>query len=278
MMCANRDVAIMRDSRGRRSSRGAIVALLALISSSSTVAGAAPKQDMLQVGQRLARFDLIKPGVHNYVRFLITPDGHRNAIDIWRREISFETKDGRRLMHVHQQWDEIARPGVLIQDSWFEPDTMRPVTHVRILTRDGKTTIGGYRFLPDKVVGMDDLPDNSRKGFAQLTPEPTNNWETDMEYLQALPLGPGYAANINFYDPGLEPPARYVYAVSGGGRIATVGGGDIDCWIVSITARDKSGVTPISLWFAKKTHVLVREEAKNPDGSTLIKSLLVSEA
>src|SRR5580658_967545 len=121
----------------------------------------------LHVGDKLECANLIKPGTHRYVRYSVTPDGHRKAIDIWSREISFEFRDGRRLMLIHQQWDEIATATVMIQDAWFEPETLRPLTHIRTLTRDGKTTIGGYRFLPDKIVGMDEVPDNTRKGFLQ---------------------------------------------------------------------------------------------------------------
>jgi hypothetical protein len=240
--------------------------------------GALAEPVVIKVGDKLPRANLLKPGIHRYVRYTITPDGHRNAIDIWSREISFENKDGRRLMHIHQQWDEISHPGVLIQDAWFEPDTLRPLTQVKVLTRDGKTTIGGYRFLPDKIVGMDDLPGNSRKGFVQASPEPTNNWETDMEYLQALPLAQGYAASIDFYDPGLDPPARYIYTVTGSEKIPEPDSNAIDCWIVSIDFKDPRGTVTTHFWFAKKTQVLVREEAKLPDGSTLVKSLLTAEA
>lgn len=127
-------------------------------------------------------------------------------IDIWSREISFDTQNGRKLLHIHQQWDEISPSAVLIQDSLFEPDTLRPLTHVKSLTREGKNTVGGYHFLPAKIVGMDDLRNNSRKDFVQLSKEPAYNWETDMEMLQSLPLAQGYAANINFYDPaGIHP-------------------------------------------------------------------------
>jgi hypothetical protein len=232
----------------------------------------------VNVGDRLARFDLLKPGVHRYLRYTVTADGHRNAIDIWSREISFESKDGKRLMHVHQQWDEVGKPPVVVvQDSWFEPDTFRSVEHRRVVTRDGKPTTSAFRFLDDKVVGDDAVADNAKAGFVQVLSEPTNNWETDMEYLQALPLAKGYAANINFYDPGRDPPARYTYAVTGEDRIAAGDGSVAECWIVSIDFKDGDKVVPVRFWFAKKTQVLLREEMKSSDGSTLVKMLLSPE-
>ena len=153
---------------------------------------------------------------------------------------------------------------------------MRPLTHVKVLTRDGTTTVGGYRFLPDKIVGMDDLPDNSRKDFLQPSAEPSYNWETDMEFLQALPLADGYAASINFYDPLQDPPARYIYKVEGSGKIAEPDGSDIECWIVSIDFKREKASS--RFWFAKKTQVLMREETSMPDGSTLVKTLLNPES
>jgi hypothetical protein len=231
---------------------------------------------VLHVGDKLSRAYLLKPGVHRYIRYKITPDGHRNTIDVWTREISYESKDGRPLLHIHQQWDEVAPAATLIQDSWFEPDTFRPLTHIKRVVRDGKTTIGGYRFMPDKIVGMDELAENSRKGFVQASPEPTYNWETDLEFLQALPLGEGYSANIDFYDPPLDPPARYTYAVTGSDKIAAPDGDQIDCWVVAIDFKAENASS--RFWFAKKTQILMREEVKTADGNLLVKALLNPES
>jgi hypothetical protein len=252
--------------------------LFAIISSYLLMANNRALADVtvLHVGDKLSRAYLLKPGVHRYTRYTITPDGHRNTIDVWSREISYETKEGRAVLHIHQQWDEVAPVATLIQDSWFEPDTLRPLTHIKKVVRDGKTTIGGYRFMPDKIVGMDELPDNSRKGFLQISPEPTNNWETDMEFLQALPLGDGYAANINFYDPALDPPARYTYTVTGSDSIAAPDGSQIDCWVVAIDFKTDNASS--RFWFAKKTQILMREEVRTADGNVLVKTLLNPES
>lgn len=269
---------VMISSRTQPEVRLRRTLFLAAVTSALLLVGAQAQSTVteLHVGEKLPRANLLKPGIHRYARYTISPDGHRNAIDIWTREITFEVKDGKRLLHIHQQWDEISPPGVLVQDSWFEPDTLRPLTHTKVLTRDGTTTIGGYRFLPDKIVGMDDLPGNSRKGFLQSSAEPAYNWETDMEFLQALPLADGYAASINFYDPAQDPPARYIYKVEGSGKIAEPDGGDIDCWIVSIDFKREMASS--RFWFAKKTQVLMREETSMPDGSTLVKTLLNPES
>jgi hypothetical protein len=250
-------------------------ALAVVLVASSPVADP-PVVTELHLGDRLSRADLLKPSVHRFIRYTVTPDGHRKPIDIWSREIRFETKDGRRLMHVHQQWDEVSPPLVRLQDAWFEADTLKPTIDIRHVVKDGKTTTAGYRFLPDQIVGLNDLAENVRKDFKLKSAEPAYDWEIDQELLQALPLGPGYSVSINFYDPGQDPPARYTYKVIGSEEQAGADGHPIDCWVVKIDfVADKAWRR---FWFAKKTHQLVHEETNLADGTIIVKSLLEPEA
>ena len=256
--------------------RCALGAFLAVLS----LAGPAGAETPVKVGEVLARFALLKAGVHRYVRYRIDGD-KRTLIDVWTRRISFEPKDGRMLMHIWQRWDEAnAKPGgatALEQDSWFEPSTFRPLTHIRRVTMDGKIIVGGYRFLPDKVIGLADLPDNTRRDFSLAYAEPAYNFEYDMELLQTLPLAEGYAANIVFYDAGIDPKAdHYVFKVAGSDRILGWDGRAVDCWVV--TADFNTGAVRSRFWFDKKTQVLVREEAPLDGGGTLVKTLLPPEA
>lgn len=230
----------------------------------------------LDVGQPLARAGLLKPGVHRYLRYTVQ-DGKRSTKDIWSREVRFETVDGKPQLRIVQRWDAVGEKSyTLKQDSRFEAGTMRPLTHVREATRDGKTETAGYRFLPGKVVGMAELPDNARKDFVAESPEPAYNFETDMEFLQSLPLAPGYAASIPFYDPGRDPPKRYVFKVAGSDRLPGADGRDIDCWLVTADYNQPGHVT--RFWFAKRSQVMIREESPMPDGSVLVKTLLPPEA
>ena len=145
---------------------------------------------------------------------------------------------------------------------------------------DGKTVVGGYRFLPDKIVGMDELPDNSRKDFVQAASEPTYNWETDMEFLQALPLTNGYTVNVNFYDPAQKPPARYLYSVTGSDKIAEPNGSTIDCWIVSHSFKAEDGSDGSSRFWSRqaKHRCWCAREVKTADGNVLVKTLLNPES
>jgi len=230
----------------------------------------------LVVGQPLARFDHLKPGVHRYLRYKVEGD-KRTAIDIWVRSVRVESQAGQPRLHLTQRWDEVAGPVPWVaQESWFETGTMRPLTHVRSLVRDGGPQVAGYVFHPDKVTGMADLPQNSRKDFEIASPEPAYNFEYDMELLQTLPLAKGYAADIVFYDPGRDPPAHYVFKVDGEAEIAGPDGRRIPCWIV--TADYNTGKVVGRFWFAKGAQVLIREESAQPDGTLLVKTLLPPEA
>ena len=82
-------------------------------------AGAASAETLkLNVGDRLARADLLQPGVHRYIRYVIKGDD-RTAIDVWVRTLSFADHDGVRAMHIVQRWT-YADNRALDQDSWFE--------------------------------------------------------------------------------------------------------------------------------------------------------------
>jgi len=234
----------------------------------------------VRVGEPLARFSLLKPGVHRYLRYKIEGD-KRTVIDLWVRKVSLEPKDGHTLLHIWQRWDEVnVKPGggqALEQDSWFEPQTFRPLTHVRRLTTDDKVTVKGYRFLPDKVVGMAELPDNARKDFSLAYPEPAYNFEYDMELLQTLPLAIGYSANVVFYDAGIDEKAdHYLFRVAGSEFIQGWDGRPVDCWLV--TADYNTGQIKSRFWFDKKNQVLIREEQPIEEGGVLMKTLLPPEA
>jgi len=221
------------------------------------------------VGTPLPRFTLIESGVHRYLRYRVL-GLQRAPVDIWTRAVAFELHDGKRLMHIVMRWDKVAGPSEFIeQDSWFEPASFRPLTHVmtRKLRDAAAPEIGGYRFLPDKIVGMSELPENLRKDFAIASSEAAYNFEYDMELLQALPLAEGYSVSIPFYDPG---------KVAGSDRIRGPDGRSLECWL--LTADYNTGKIQSRFWFDKKTQIMIREEQPQSDGSILIKTLLEPEA
>ncbi|WP_036169138.1 hypothetical protein [Massilia sp. 9096] len=228
----------------------------------------------IDVGTPLARFGLLKPGTHRYLRYLKTGEATQ-PIDIWTREIRFEPHDGRPQMHIVQRWDGVF-PAVSTRtfDSWFDLDTFRPHTHARtsVNGKDGKPVVEGFLFAPDRVTGMQDLAGNTQKDLNVASSEPTFNFETDIEFLQALPLADGYEARVNFYHPGgSTPPQRYTFKVTGSQTIAGPAG-PVDCWVV-FTDYNTPG-DGAKFWFAKGSQLMVRQEGALPDGRRLVKTLI----
>lgn len=225
------------------------------------------------VGQPLARFDKIKPAVHRYLRYrqvgdTITP------MDVWTREIRIEPdKAGVKRLHIVQHWDG-ASPGAVKQlDSWFELGTFRPFSHERRTTKDGQTKVEGFDFKPDRIVGLKDLPDNAQAAYDVASPQPSFNFETDMEFLQALPLKSGYEAQIVFHHPGGSAPAPYVFKVAGSEVLTSSAGGKVDCWVVT-TDYNHPEWPPARFWLAKDSQVVLKVVSPAPDGSVWVKTLL----
>ncbi len=251
--------------------RAVLSALLATLS----IAGQAAAT-RVDVGTPLPRFGLVKPGTHHYLRYFRTADGASIPLDIWAREVRFEQREGKQQMHIVQRWDgAMASPtspaSVKRLDSWFETATFRPLSHVRITERDGKKLVEGVSFTPERVTGMQDLADNALKTLAVDPGEPTFNFETDIEFLQALPLAEGYEASINFYHPGGPAPKRYSFKVAGSETIAGPAG-PVDCWVVT-TDYGTPGADA-RFWFAKGSQLMLRQESAPRDGKVLVKTML----
>lgn len=225
----------------------------------------------IDVGTQLPRFSLLKEGKHHYLRYL--QDGGANKpIDIWERELRFETRDGKKLMRVRQRWDAVApAPSTLLLDSWFEAGTFRPLSHERIREKDGTRVVEGFVFSPAGISGMKELADNTQKDLAVASSEPTYNFETDIEFLQALPLAEGEEFRINFYHPGGKAlPQRYTWKVVGSERIDGPAG-PVECWVLT---TDYNVPGPASkFWFAKGSQLMVRQATVTPRG-TLVKTLI----
>lgn len=248
------------------------LSMLALLAAASLSAHAAVQN--VEVGTPLPRFALLKPGTHHYLRFMRSPgSGASQPIDIWKREIRFEERDGKKLMRIVQRWDGVLpTPSTRTFDSWFEAGSFRPLSHERISEKDGKRVVEGFAFAPDQITGMRELADNTQKDLAVASSEPTYNFETDIELLQALPLAEGMDARINFYHPGgSQPPQRYSFRVTGSASIAGPAG-PVDCWVLK-TDYNRPG-SESTFWFAKGSQLMLRQESPLPDGRVMVKTLI----
>lgn len=237
------------------------------------VAGAAHAATPVPVGQPLARFDKLKPATHRYLRYRQTGETIQ-PLDVWTREIRLEPdKAGVKRLHIVQHWDGATAGTVKTLDSWFELATFRPFRHERRATKDGQTKIEGFDFQPDRVVGLKDLPGNATADYDVAAPQGAFNFETDMELIQALPLASGYEASIVFHHPGGEPPAPYLFKVTGSEVLTSSAGGKIDCWVVT-TDYNRPEFKPTTFWLAKDSQVTVKVVSPAPDGSVWVKTLL----
>ncbi|PZR34956.1 hypothetical protein [Caulobacter segnis] len=250
----------------------AVAALAFTLAAAATAALAAPTP--VPVGQALARFDKLKPATHRYLRYrqmgeMITP------IDVWTREIRIEPDAaGVKRLHIVQHWDG-ATPGTVKKlDSWFELGTFRPFSHQRSTTgKDGQTKIEGFDFKPDRIVGLKDLPGNTQAAYDMASPQPAFNFETDTEFLQALPWAAGYEASVIFHHPGGEAPAAYLFKVAGSETLTSSAGGKVDCWVVTTDYNHPEW--PLArFWLAKDSQVVVKTVSPAPDGSIWVKTLL----
>ena len=251
--------------------RAAFGAALTVSIMASTFAWAAVAP--VPVGQPLARFDKIKPATHRYLRYKQVGDTIQ-PLDVWTREIRIEPdKAGVKRLHIVQHWDGATAGTVKTLDSWFELGTFRPFTHERRTTKDGQTKVEGFDFKPDRIVGLKDLEGNTQAAYDVAAPQPTFNFETDMELLQALPLAKGYEARIVFHHPGGGPPAPYIFKVTGSETLTSSAGGGIDCWIVT-TDYNRPDWKPTTFWLAKDSQVVVKNVSPAPDGSVWVKTLI----
>lgn len=246
-------------------------AVTAATVTAATGARAQTTPHRLSVGDRLERFDRLTAGVRVYLRSRQSGEQHVPA-DIWRRETRFETIDGAPRLRIVQRWD--APTALAERDSVFEPETFRPLTHIRVATRQEGRQVEGFRFTETGVVGLTGLADNIREGFSVASDEPMYNFETDMELLQTLPLAAGYSVSIPFYHPApTTTPARYLWSVSGDERLTGPDGRLVDCWVVQ-TDYNAPQTPPARFWLAKTTQQLIKQEAVAPDGTLHRKTLL----
>lgn len=236
-------------------------------------AWAADAPATLKVGDVLARFDRVVPATRRYVRYVVAGE-KRSLVDIWTRRTSIEQVDGAKRLHIRQRWEAVGTPAyTLVQDSWFEAGTFRPLEHLRRLEKDGEVKVSAFRFTPDGVSGDPAVAGNARADYRVTWSEPLYNFEYDIELLQALPLAQGYEVSIPFVDPGIDQPARYTFKVAGSERLEDGTGRAIDCWLV--TADYNTDKVVARFWIDKGSQVLVRESVRSADGSTWVKALLM---
>jgi hypothetical protein len=258
----------------------ALLALAALADGQpSASASALPQQPVaaVTVGERMARFENLRPGTRTYLRYRVL-NGIWRPMDLWRREVRFDEQGGQRRLRIVQTWTgPVGAPSNLEIDSWFEEGTFRPLSHERRTVRAEEVRNEGFLFTPQRVQGLPSTPSNSRAEFSLDTPEPVFNFETDMEMVQTLPLANGYAARLRFYHPGGAPPSDWIFRVTGSARLP-FGSAQLDVWVVTMAAAERPDTVVTRFFVAKQGQQVVRVEQPQSTGGMVVKVLIDSGA
>lgn len=175
------------------------------------------------------------------------------SLFLWTRELSLETRQGKDLIVIRQDWQG--------QDTLFnrsiysasEKATFKPIYHYAKSPRG----IEAYNFESGRIVGADSVANNSRKGWQIPLSEPTLNWELDLEILALLPFKEGKTFALNFYHPGSKGgPQYYLYKVIGSEMLELAGGQRVDTWKLQIDYGQYNSTA--TFWVSKKSREVLK--------------------
>lgn len=172
---------------------------------------------------------------------------------LWTRELSLETRQGKEVIVITQDWQG--------QDTLFnrsiysvsEKASFKPIYHYAKSPRG----IEAFNFEATRIIGADSVADNTRKGWQIPLSEPTLNWELDLEILALLPFKEGKTFAVNFYHPGSKGgPQYYLYKVAGSELLDLAGGQRVDCWKLQIDYGQYNSTA--TFWVSKKTREVLK--------------------
>jgi hypothetical protein len=199
----------------------------------------------------------LRPGVYQYLVTYQDPAHNRQlGFWYWVREISSGVRNGYPVFVINQRWYGSDTPAYRTVYSVNEAGSFAPIYHQELVR--GK--VNAYNWRWDGISGADSVAENARKGFSLAFAEPNLNWNLDIETFEMLPLAEGKSFLINFYDAGLEPPKYVRYTVKGSEKLALLGGGEVDCWVLTTEGKDPRGAGYTeAYWISKKGHEFLKE-------------------
>ncbi|NRA49759.1 MAG: hypothetical protein HRU12_11560 [Phaeodactylibacter sp.] len=227
-----------------------IITLLGLLCSTLAMA---QKTDTITVGTPFERYAQMEFGTYQMVTYT-----KMNGKTFFPSLKTITTKEinlsGKTYLSVKHLWVS----GDSKMDGTFEylcePETLRPVQHIRKTTKKG---IEAFSFLPEKVISLDTVKENALAGFNVPLEVPTYNWEIDIETYSLLPMKEGYKVVMNFYHPGGSPPGYCLLEVEGSEVLSLPGRSQMDCWVLY---TDYGGRQPTRFWYTKNTQQFIKME------------------
>lgn len=229
------------------------ITLLLLLSGLSLKA---QKTDTIKVGDRFRLFDQLEMGTTRDAIYTEL-NGKAQSVTLKTKTVERITIDGREYMAFTHLWDS-SNPD--LSGSFYyicEPETLRPVIHIRNSKRMGKEA---FAFSKEKISGLDSVQNNARKDFNLPLDMQTYNWEIDLETYSLIPMKAGYQVAMPFYHPGSPSvPKYYLLKVEGSEKLKMPNGQVLDCWIIF---TDYGGTQPTRFWYTKKGQNFVKMEGQ----------------
>ena len=214
----------------------------------------AQQVDTIYIDGRDLLTQTLKPAKSQYLVSVhsTNPARVRNLF-LWTRELSLETRQGKELIVITQDWQG--------QDTLFnrslysvsEKATFKPIYHYAKSPRG----IEAFNFEAARIIGADSVANNTRKGWQISLSEPTLNWELDLEILALLPFKEGKTFAVSFYHPGSKGgPQYYLYKVAGSEMLDLAGGQRVDTWKLQIDYGQYNSTA--TFWVSKKTREVLK--------------------
>lgn len=210
--------------------------------------------DTIRVGHKFRMINQLEMGIQQDAIYS-EMDGIIRSVTIMSKTTEKVIIDGKEYLSFRHSWGS-GNPE-MAGDFYYlcEPETLRPVQHIRNSKRNGKEA---FSFQGLKILGLDSAKENSKKDFVLELTEPTFNWEIDLETYSLLPMKEGYEAVMNFYHPGGGKPGFYHLKIIGSEKLKMPDGSEMECWIMF---TDYGGSQPSRFWYTKKGQNFVKMEA-----------------
>lgn len=103
------------------------------------------------------------------------------------------------------------------------------------------------------------------------------NWHCDFVIFPLLPFKENAVFKIKFHDPGIKTPTTEIYTVIKSELLKTLGGENIDCWVMEYPLPKRMNGYQ-RYWISKKTREFIKEEDKINDFYRIKLRMVVSES
>ncbi len=213
----------------------------------------AQAQDTIRVGHKFKDFKQLEMGtvtdlIHNKIQ-------GRTIASLKTRTSEMVNIEGEKVLKITHQWVSLNSQKKEMFEFFCEPETLKPIQHIRTTTRNGKES---FLFQEGKISAIDSVSGGTNTDFSIDLKEATYNWEIDLETYSLLPMKSGATFVMNFYHPGgSAEPDFYTLNIEGSERLALADGTEMDCWIIY---TDYKGKQETRFWYTKKGQNFVKME------------------